>query len=239
VIFCTNLGLPIPVGLILSMFGVLIMGVVIEKLAIYPLSIRRADIVTLLIVTMALSMSLQGSAFLIFGKDTKAFPGFSGEALKLLGASISRQVLWILAVLGITSFILWYFFNRTIYGTAMKACSEDRIAARAMGINPDRMSSLSWGMSGGLGAVAGALIIPITLMSFNAGVNFIIKGLAAVVVGGIGSYRGAVIGGFLIGLLESMGAGFISPLHKDIFSMATLIAVLLIRPSGMFGKKEE
>jgi len=237
-VLCTHLGLPLPLGLIVSILGVFILGIIVEKLVMFPL--RKADVIILIVVTVGISTSLQGSTLLIFGKESKAFPAFSGEVpLNLFGAFISLQVVWILGVLCIVTLILWYFFNRTIYGKAMQACSEDRVAARAMGINPDRMSYLSWGIGGALGALAGALVIPITLMDFNNAGLFAIKGIAAIVLGGLGSYRGAALGGFLIGLLESMGAGFISPLNKDIFAMTALIGMLLIKPSGIFGKKNE
>jgi branched-chain amino acid transport system permease protein len=235
---CTYFGLPLPLGLILSMLGVFILGIIIERLVMFPL--RKADLIILIVVTVGISTTLQGGTLLIFGKESKAFPAFSGEApLKLFGAFISPQVIWILGTLCVATLILWYFFNRTIYGKAMQACSEDRIAAKAMGINPDRMSYLSWGIGGALGALAGALVIPITLMNFHNAGLFAIKGIAAIVLGGLGSYRGATLGGFLIGLLESMGAGFISPLNKDIFAMAALIGMLLIKPSGIFGNKGE
>lgn len=236
VFFCARLGLPLPIGFGVTMIGIFVMGGVIEKLVMYPL--RKATLLSLVIVTIAISSTMSGSSLLVFGKETQSFPGFSEEApIKLFGATISPQVIWILGFLAITSFALWYFFTRTLYGKAMRACAEDRIAARAMGINPDWMSRLSWAMSGAMGASAGALVIPITLMDFSAGGMFVIKGLAAVVVGGIGSYPGAVAGGLVVGLLESMGAGLISPLNKDIFSMLCIIVVLLVRPSGIFGKR--
>lgn len=238
VLFCTKLGLPLPIGFALAMVGVFVIGAVIERLAIYPL--RKATLLSLVVVTIAISSTMSGASLLIFGKELQSFPGFSQRgSLKLFGAFISPQVIWILCFIVITIFILWYFFSKTIYGKAMRACSEDRTAARAMGINPDWMSSLSWGISGALGASAGALVIPITLMDFSAGGMFVIKGLAAIVLGGIGSYPGAVVGGLLVGLIESICAGLISPLNKDIFAMLAIIVMLLVRPSGIFGKGKE
>jgi branched-chain amino acid transport system permease protein len=238
VLLSTTIGLPLPIGFFVAMGGVFVLGIVIEKLVIYPL--RKATLLALVVVTIAISSAMSGFSLIIFGKETQSFPSFSQEVpVKLFGASISPQVIWILGFLTIASLILWYFFSKTIYGKAMRACSEDRIAARAMGINPDWMSRLSWGISGALGASAGALVIPITLMDFAAGGMFVIKGLAAIVLGGIGNYPGAVVGGLLVGLLESMGAGFISPLNKDIFAMLSIFIVLLIRPSGIFGKGKD
>ncbi len=238
VLLSTKLGLSVPMGFILTMGGVFIMGVVIERLVMYPL--RKATLLSLVVVTIAASSTMSGFSLLVFGKELQSFPGFSNEVpVNLFGASLPPQVIWILGFLVIVVFVLWYFFSKTIYGKAMKACSEDRTAARAMGINPDWMSLFSWGISGALGASAGALVTPITLMDFSAGGLFVIKGLAAIVLGGIGSYPGAVIGGLLVGLIESIGAGIISPLNKDIFSMLTIIVVLLIRPSGIFGKGKE
>jgi branched-chain amino acid transport system permease protein len=238
VLFCTQLGFPVPIGFALTIPLVFIIGVIIDRLVMYPL--RHSTLLIMVIITIAVSSTMSGSALLIFGKESHSFPTFSERgSLELLGAFISPQVLWILGFLAIVSIILWYFFNKTIYGKAMMACSEDRIAARAMGINPDLMSSLSWGISGALGASAGALVIPITLMEFGAGGTFLIKGIAAMLVGGMGSYMGAVAGGLLVGLLESMGAGLVSPINKDIFSMLCIFFVLMFKPTGLFGKRKE
>jgi branched-chain amino acid transport system permease protein len=232
--FLISLGLPLPLAFILAIVGVFIVGLLVEKVIMRQ--IRSKDLMMLIVVTIAISATLQGSARMIWGPDTRSVPSFSGETpIELFGAFIPLQVLWILLIVGITSFLLWYFFEKTIFGKAMRACSEDKIAATSLGVNPDRMILLSWGISGMLGAIGGAVIMPITLMVYDAGLGFAIKGFAGAVLGGLGSYRGAVVGSILIGLLESVAAGFISPTNKDIFAMAVIIIVFLLKPSGIFG----
>jgi branched-chain amino acid transport system permease protein len=119
----------------------------------------------------------------------------------------------------------------------MRACAENKIAAALVGINPKNMVSLAFVISAALGAVAGIIIAPITFTSYDRGTLLGLKGFSAMVLGGLGSSLGAVTGGFLLGLLESMGAGYISSRFKDIIAFLILLTVLFIRPRGIMGKR--
>ncbi len=176
----------------------------------------------------------------LWGRDPYNLPAFSGgQTLHLLGATLQPQILW---VLGITLLVVWgvrFYFNRTISGKAMTACAFNPVAARIVGIDVRKMILLSFGLSAALGAVAGAIITPITLMEYDRGPLLALKGFSAAVLGGMGTVQGAVAAGFLIGILESMGAGLVSSGYKDAIALLVLLIVLWLKPSGLFGSVEE
>jgi branched-chain amino acid transport system permease protein len=129
-----------------------------------------------------------------------------------------------------------WFFGRTTAGKALLACSCNPTAAALMGINVGRMLLLAYGLSALLGAVAGMLVAPITFTSYDAGVMLGLKGFSAAILGGMGNSMGAVAGGLLLGVLESLGAGFISSGYKDAIAFVVILLVLFFRPSGLFGR---
>ena len=128
------------------------------------------------------------------------------------------------------------FFNRTLVGKAILACSCNKTAAQLVGINVGRMLLVAYGLSALLGAMAGVLVAPITYTSYDAGIMLGLKGFAAAVLGGMGNPMGAVAGGLLLGLVESLAAGLISSGYKDAIAFVILLLVLFLRPSGLFGR---
>ena len=133
---------------------------------------------------------------------------------------------------------LWYLFRRTWLGRAMRASSENPRAALLMGISPKNMSTVAFAMAGAMGGLAGALIAPIASANYDSGLFFGLKGFSAAVLGGLGSPVGAVLGGLLLGLIESFTAGYLSSSYKDALALTLLILMLLLRPSGLLGSKE-
>jgi branched-chain amino acid transport system permease protein len=138
----------------------------------------------------------------------------------------------------VSVFLVRYFFDRTLLGKAILACSFNKKAASLVGINVRRMYLISYGLSGCLGAVAGILITPITYTSYDSGVMLGLKGFAASILGGMGSSMGAVAGGLLLGIIESIAAGFISSGYKDAIAFVIILMVLFFRPRGLFGRGE-
>ncbi len=233
----TVLHLPLPVGFVLSVLIVTAIGAAFERLAIYPL--KKPKVLILIIITLAGSIVLKGAAMLLWGKQTYSLPHFSGEApIVILGATILPQALWIIGILIAVVALLAFFFNFTMLGKAMRACSINPIAASLVGINVKRIVLLSFAMSAGIGAAAGIAFTPIVLMEFDRGALLGLKGFCAAVLGGLGNGAGAVIAGLLIGVLESFGAGFISSEYKDAIALGVLLIVLLVRPSGIMGGRE-
>jgi branched-chain amino acid transport system permease protein len=129
------------------------------------------------------------------------------------------------------------FFTKTLTGAAVLATSNNRLAAQLVGINTRFIMTLSFALSAGIGALAGVLITPVTLTSYDVGLALALKGFAAAILGGMGNPKGALVGGILLGLLESMTAGYLSSQYKDATAFIVILAILFFLPQGLFGRK--
>ncbi|WP_374324347.1 branched-chain amino acid ABC transporter permease [Azonexus sp.] len=235
-VFFAQMGLPLPVVLLLAVLVPAVVGVLVEKLAIEP--VKGAETVTLIIITIGASLVIRGIVQVWLGKNTFSLPAFSGDApIEILGATLLPQSLWVLGITALVVVALWYFFNRTLQGKAMLATSFNRTAAELVGINTSWVLFLSFAMSAALGALGGILITPITLTSYDVGIMLGLKGFVAAVVGGLGNGLGAVVGGLLVGILEAMGAGYISSAYKDAIPFVLILLILFFMPRGLFGGK--
>jgi branched-chain amino acid transport system permease protein len=209
----------------------------LDRLAISP--IRQPSVLTLIIATIAASIIIKGIAMFTWGKDPFDLPAFSGRTpINFLGAVIQPQYFWVIGFLIITVILLTLFFDKTIIGKAMKACADNPDAASLVGINVKWMILLSFSLSAAIGAVAGITLTPISLMEYDRGAMLAIKGFGAVVLGGLGSFPGAILGGLILGTIESFGAGLVSSGYKDAFALIVLLVVLFLRPSGLLGNIE-
>ena len=174
-----------------------------------------------------------------WGKNPFDLPAFSGRTpINFLGAVMQPQYFWVIGFLIVTVILLTLFFEKTIIGKAMSACADNPDAASLVGINVKWMIMLSFSLSAGIGAVAGITVTPISLMEYDRGAMLAVKGFGAVVLGGLGSFPGAILGGLIMGTIESFGAGLISSGYKDAFALLVLLAVLFFRPSGLLGSVE-
>ena len=232
----TQSGLPLPVALVLAILVPAIVGVLVEKLAIEP--VKGAETVTLIIITIGASLVIRGIVQVVLGKGTYTLPAFSGDTpIDILGATLLPQSLWVLGVTALVVVALWYYFNRTLQGKAMLATSYNRLAAELVGINTGWVLFMSFAMSAGLGALGGILLTPITMTSYDVGIMLGLKGFVAAVVGGLGNGLGAVAGGLLVGILEAMGAGYVSSAYKDAIPFVLILFILFFMPRGLFGGK--
>lgn len=199
---------------------------------------RRSTQLTLVMITIGMAIVLRGAVLITLGKDYKFPKGLGGDGQFVIqGVSVSVQGLWIVGSVILVGFLLWVLFQRTWLGRAMRASSENPRAALLMGISPKNMSTVAFAMAGAMGALAGALIAPIASANYDSGLFFGLKGFAAAVLGGLGSPIGAVVGGLLLGLVESLTAGYLSSSYKDALALSLLIVMLLVRPSGLLGSK--
>ena len=229
-------GAPLPLAALAAVVATAALGVAMNKLAIEPA--RGAPVVSLVIITIGASIFIRGVAQLVFGKQIHTFPAFSGDdPIRILGATILPQSLWVIAG-SVAVFVgLWLFFTRTLLGRAVLATSNNRLAAQLVGINTPFVMTLSFAMSAGIGALAGVLVTPITMTSYDVGLAFALKGFAAAMLGGMGNPKGALVGGFLLGVLEGLTAGYISSQYKDAAAFIVILAVLFFLPQGLFGRK--
>jgi branched-chain amino acid transport system permease protein len=237
VFFLTVIHLPLVPAIVLAILISTMVGISFERLAIRPL--KNAKPLRLIIITIGASIFIRGVAMLIWGKDTHALPAFSGnDPLYFAGATILPQHLWIFAVTILIIIASRIFFNYSIVGKAMRACSYNAQAASLVGINVNNMVLLSFVISSAIGSMAGIIIAPLTMTSYDVGIMLGLKGFCAVIIGGMSSGLGTVLGGLLLGLLESLGAGFISASYKDAIAFIILLLILFVRPEGLFAKKE-
>jgi branched-chain amino acid transport system permease protein len=212
-------------------------GVAVEKLAIEPAQrTGRADVVTLIIITIGVALFLRGLAQVLWDKRIHPLPAFSGTApIAWGGATIVPQSLWVLGGTALAVLALGWFFGRTLFGKAMRATAYNPLAAMLMGIDTRTVMRVSFALAAMLGALGGVLTAPITFTSYEVGVMLGLKGFAAAMLGGLGSFAGAVAGGLLLGLIESLGAGFVSSAYKDAIAFVIILIVLFLMPGGLLG----
>jgi branched-chain amino acid transport system permease protein len=229
-------GMPFPLALLLGILAAGAVGLLIEKIAIEPA--KNAEVVSLIIITIGVSLIIRGVVQVWLGKGTHTLKAFSGDTpINLAGATLLPQSLWVLGATFLIVIALAWFFGRTLLGKAMLATSYNRLAAQLAGINTRMVLLLSFGLSAVLGAVGGILIAPITYTSYDAGIMLGLKGFVAAVLGGLGGGMGAIAGGLILGVAEAMTAGYVSSSYKDAVPFILILLILFFRPQGMFGKK--
>ena len=235
--FLETVKLPLPLAILLAVLSTTGCGVLFERLTIRPL--KSPTPLSLIIITIGGSILIRGIAMLVWGKDTHALPAFSGsEPIAVGAATILPQHLWIFALTAVAIVLNKLFFQYTITGKAMRACAVNRRAAGLVGIDVRRMVLFSFAISGALGSLAGIIVAPLTMTSYDVGVMLGLKGFCAAIIGGLSGGLGTVLGGLLLGMLESLGAGLISSGYKDAIAFVILLLILFIRPQGLFGRAQ-
>lgn len=228
--------LPAPLAFLIAIAATAAVGFLLERWAIRPA--RNHSVISLIIITIGASILIRGLAGQLWGKDSVPLPAFSGEApIQLGSATLQPQSLWVIGTMLVVMGALKLVLDYTLLGKALRACAINRRAAGLLGIDSRAMSLISFSLSAGLGALAGIVIAPMTLTSYDVGVMLGLKGFAAAALGGFGSQLGAMAGGVFLGLAESMGAAFISSAYKDAIALLILFVVLL-RRSGAPGENQ-
>jgi branched-chain amino acid transport system permease protein len=227
-----SLGLPLWVTWLMTMAACGVAGVIIEYLAIRPLYL--APVLNLFISTIGLSLVLRQVAMILSGAIAFRFPPTIGEKpVNIGGVAIVPEQIW---VLGVAVFIMYGFeqyLKKTRSGKAMRAVAQEPYVAALMGISVLRIKSLVYALSTMLGGAAGLLFAPLLFVTFDMGLGMGIKGFICACIGGMGSIPGAILGGFVLGVVEQFSAGYISSLYKDAISFCILILVISIFPRGL------
>ncbi|MDD2904206.1 MAG: branched-chain amino acid ABC transporter permease, partial [Syntrophales bacterium] len=196
-------GLPMPLALVAAIIGVTLVAVAVEEVGLRPS--RSQSHLVLIFLTIGLSIILRGVMKIIWGKNRMAVPPLSGEEpVRLWGATILPQTLWILALTAGAIVLLVLFFRKTSMGLAMRGVAANEEAAATVGLKVRRVKAMSFALAGALGGLAGCLVTPITTLSYDVGVLLGLKGFAAAILGGFGSFPGAILGGLILGLLETL-----------------------------------
>lgn len=226
--------LPLPLAVVLAVVITAAFGAVFELLAVRP--IPSGEPLKIIMVTIGGSVVLRQLALHLFGPDEVALAPFTkGPSIKFLGAAVERQTIWIWVLTIAALAALAYLYRRTSFGRAMRATSLNRDAARLVGIDARAMVTASFALAAGLGALGGLVVAPLTQTAFNVGAGIGVKGFSAAILGGLGNPLAAVGGGLVLGLLESLTAGYLDPIYKDAVALVVLLAVLFLRPQGLLG----
>jgi branched-chain amino acid transport system permease protein len=225
------------VALPVAVAGAALIGALVEFTGIRPS--RSRNPLVLILLTIGLSIVLRGAMQKIWGKNSMAVPPLTGEApLTFLEATIMPQTIWILVITALAIGLLMLFFRRTTAGLAMRAVASNPTAAAVVGLQVRRFRTMSFALAGAMGGLAGVLVTPITTLRYDVGVLLGLKGFAAAILGGFGSFPGAILGGIMLGLMESLGAAYLSSAWKDTIAFLVLLLVLFARPHGLIRRRE-
>lgn len=230
--------LPLPLAIVGAVAIVALCGALLE-LALFR-RLRSHSVLRMIIITIGLSIVIREVALHVWDEQVRALPYFSGNecsSLRVLGAAISPQVLWVLATVLVVVACLYGFLRFSLLGKAMRACSSNPVAAALAGIDTAGMRTLAFGVSAGIGALAGCVISPISMTQYDMGTDLAIKGFAAAVLGGLGNPLAAMAGGILVGLVEALSVSLLPAAYKDATAFAILLLVLFVRPHGLFGTR--
>ena len=229
------------VALPLAVLGCFVLGVIVQRVLLAPMFDRseayRFEYAT--IVTIALSVLFQNTAVWLAGPYQSRPPDYLPTlSLPALGLAVNGSRL---AAAGAAAAILlafWFFVRKTTVGLAFLATAQNRLGAQTAGLSLARIDMLAFGIGVSLAAAAGALLAPVFLVYPSNGATAAMKGFEIIVIGGLGSLSGAVVAALALALLESFGAVFVSPAYQDLYGFTFLIAILAVRPQGLFGERE-
>jgi branched-chain amino acid transport system permease protein len=226
---------PLGLAILCAVLVVVMVGLLSERLIVRRIEKPTALAVTLMMIAIAIcSKSL---VMLLLGKNPANLPGFSGsEPVLWFNLRIHPQTFWIVGITCLVMLATHWFFERTVLGRAMRAVAAQPEAAALCGIEPRMAMALSFGLAAGVGALAGTIITPLTLTSFDHGTVLGFKGFSAAMLGGLGSLPGALIGGVALGTLEALAGGLISSHFKDAVAFVALLLTLFLRPTGILGR---
>jgi branched-chain amino acid transport system permease protein len=236
-VLVTQLGVPVIAMVILAAAVTAALGMTVERVAYRPIKKNRR--MAVLVSALGMSVFLQNLAQLIFGSSNRAFPTIEKVTLHIGNVAFTNMHVIIIAVTAVMLAILYALVYRTKVGVAMRACSVSIDNARLMGINPNKIIGMTFGLGAFFAGIAGICIgtfydAVYATMGYRLGM----KAFASAILGGIGSIPGAVLGGFIIGIAESLGAGYISTGYQDAYAFIIMIVILALRPSGLMGTRQ-
>lgn len=234
-----NYFMPLPAAIITAVLITMIIGALIEIVFIRWLV--NPSILRMIIITIGISIITREAALHVWDEKVRALPYFTGDAITSIsvgGVYISPQVLWVIGICSVIVVALNFFFSFTLLGKQMRACADNRNAARLCGISAKNMVTFSFVLSAGIGAIAGCVVSPITYVQYDSGTGLAIKGFTVAILGGLGNSMAAVAAGIILGVLESFSIWIMPTAFKDAISIAILLLIIFIRPSGIFGSRE-
>ena len=236
VVLFNDLGLPYLLSLVLAVVLMAGFGIVFAGFAYWPL--RHRGQLPVIISTIGASILLSNLVLAIYGPSPQVMSGlFDAPGIEVAGVFMDSQYLAIIVVSAVMVLLQYLIFEKTLLGKKLQATSQDKEMASLLGIPVAVMVLITFAYSSALGGLAGVLVAPVLFVSVGMGAVVALKAFAANIIGGFGSIPGAIIGGLVLGVAETMGAAYISVPYKDAFAFLVLLLFLMVRPQGMFGEK--
>ena len=231
--------MPLPLAVAGAVAATAAVGALVEVAFLRWL--RAPTVLRMVVITIGVSILIREGALFLWGEGVHSLPYFTGDEVSsvgILGARVSPQVFWVLGTVALIVGVLAWFYRRTLLGWEMRACAANRDAAALCGVPVRRLVTLSFAMAAAIGALAGAVVSPITYTSYAAGGPLAIKGFTVAILGGLGNSGGAVAAGLALGVVESFAVSVLPAAYKDVVTLSLLLAVLVVRPSGLFASGE-
>lgn len=230
----TAQGLPVLAAIPIALAAGILLGFLVEILAYRP--VRNANHINAFIVALGLTMMVEGINLQLFGHEQVVIPTGLSKVFRFGGITVPELRLYVIIAAIVLVVGMMVFVERTKTGQAVRAVAENRDAAILMGVNVTSIPLIVFGMSTALGVAAGIMVGALFAIAPGIGEGLVVKGFAVLILGGLGSFPGAILGGTVLGITESIAAGFISSAYKDVVAFVVMILVLLIRPQGLLGR---
>ncbi len=230
----TGYGLPLIAAIAIALAAGVLLGALVEMLAYRP--VRHANHINAFIVALGLTMMIEGINLQFFGHEQIVIPTTLSRVFDIKGVTVPELRLYVILSAILLVVAMMIFVEKTKTGQAIRAVAENRDAAILMGVNVTTIPLIVFGISTALGVAAGIMVGALFAIAPGIGEGLVVKGFAVLILGGLGSFPGAILGGTVLGITESIAAGFISSAYKDVIAFAVMILVLLVRPQGLLGR---
>ena len=230
----TGYGLPLIAAIPIALATGVLLGALVEMLAYRP--VRHANHINAFIVALGLTMMVEGINLQFFGHEQIVIPTTLSRVFDIKGVTVPELRLYVILSAILLVVAMMIFVEKTKTGQAIRAVAENRDAAILMGVNVTTIPLIVFGISTALGVAAGIMVGALFAIAPGIGEGLVVKGFAVLILGGLGSFPGAILGGTVLGITESIAAGFISSAYKDVIAFAVMIIVLLVRPQGLLGR---
>ncbi|MCZ8042769.1 MAG: branched-chain amino acid ABC transporter permease [Beijerinckiaceae bacterium] len=230
----TGQGLPLIAAIPIALVAGVLLGVLVEMLAYRP--VRHANHINAFIVALGLTMMVEGINLQFFGHEQIVIPTTLSRVFDINRVTVPELRLYVILSAILLVVAMMIFVEKTKTGQAIRAVAENRDAAILMGVNVTTIPLIVFGISTALGVAAGIMVGALFAIAPGIGEGLVVKGFAVLILGGLGSFPGAILGGTVLGITESIAAGFISSAYKDVIAFAVMIIVLLVRPQGLLGR---
>lgn len=236
-LFMSSIGLGYWPALLISVVVLGLVGVLMEQFIYRPLTDQPH--INSFIAAIGSLLFLEALALVVWGAQGRRIPNPYPQIFEFMGITMSVQRILVILAAALLIVGLHLFMKKTVIGAAIEAVAQNREGAMLTGVNVNRVSAITFAISAGTAAVAASFLSPIFMLSPSMGAILGMKAFVIVILGGLGSIPGAILGGYLLGLIEALGGGYISGEYKDVFAFGALILILAVKPTGLFGRKED